>query len=139
MKQLWAAQDPPVNSPRGEVRAGVTGIRGKGVDRRMAWLMTLGTPPLQTSQTLIRGACRPLLLRRDALAGQSWQEEGVSLQGPGQILRGEISWRRSLCVVDSPPNPNNTSALRSQCLEPGNGILFREELSAEGMRVRVLR
>ena len=128
-----------MNSPRGGVRAGVAGIRGKGVKRRMGWLTTLGTPPPQTSQTLIRGACRPLLLRRDALAGQSLQEEGVSLRGPGRFLRGEVSWRRRLCVVDSPPDPNNTSALRSQCPEPGNGILFREELSAEGIRVRILR
>lgn len=65
----------------------------------------LGDPSLQTSQTLIRGACRPLLLRRDALAGQSLQEDRVSLQGPGRFLRGEVSWRRSLCVVDSPPQP----------------------------------
>lgn len=92
----------------------------------------LGDPSPQTSQTLIRGACRPLLLRRDALAGQSLQEDTVSLQGPGQFLRGEVSWRRSLCVVDSPPNPNKTSALRSQCPEPGNGILFRESSLQKG-------
>lgn len=66
----------------------------------------------------------------------------MSLRGPGCFLRGKVSWRRSLCVVDSPcppPTPNNTSALRSQRPEPGNGILFREELSVEGMRVRILR
>ena len=65
----------------------------------------LGDPSPQTSQTPIRGACRLLLLRRDALAGQSLPEEGVSLRGPGRFLRGKASWRRSLCVVDSPCPP----------------------------------
>ena len=41
----------------------------------------LGDPSPQTSQTPTRGACRLLLLRRDALAGQPPQEEGVSFRG----------------------------------------------------------
>lgn len=86
----------------------------EGAERRMAWLMTLGTL-LQTSQTSSEGPAGPCF-RRDALAGQSLQEEGVSLQGPGRILeRGGQLEKEPLCG-GYPPNPNNTSALRSQCV-----------------------
>lgn len=127
-----------MNSERWGEGAGVIGIRGRGVERAHGLVDDLGDPSLQTSQTLIRGACRALLLRRSALAGQSLQEEG-KLTGARPDPEREVSWRRSLCGGHSPPTPTIHLPSDLSVRNLGMGSCLREELSVEGMGVRILR
>lgn len=90
---------------RGGVGVGrAIGIRREGSREAHGLVDDLGTPPPNLPDPHQRGLQAPASQKR-RLAGPVLQEEGVSLQGPGRILRGEVSWRRSLCVVDSPPQP----------------------------------
>lgn len=112
--------------------------RGKGVERRMAWLMTLGTPPSKPPDPHQR-ACRAPASPEETLwrASPCRERGGKAHRGPGRILRGEgVSWRRSLCVVDSPPTP--AIHLPSDLsVRTWGRILFRKS-SVKGMGVGIL-